>query len=48
LEGRGFGERLGAPDILIYGTGEEIIAGDRGTYPKKFEKWRDSLGRTVA
>jgi hypothetical protein len=42
LEGRGFGERLGAPEVLIYGTGEEIVAGDRGAYPKKFGKWRDS------
>jgi hypothetical protein len=36
LEGRGFGERLGAPEVLIYGTGEEIVAKDRGAYPKKF------------
>jgi hypothetical protein len=48
LEGTGLGERLGAPDVLIYGTGEEIVAGDRGTYPKKFGKWRYSLDRTVA
>jgi hypothetical protein len=48
LEGRGFGERLGAPEILIYGTGAEIVAGDRGAYPKKFGKWSDSLDRTVA
>jgi hypothetical protein len=26
LEGRGFGERLGAPEVLIYGTSEEIVA----------------------
>jgi hypothetical protein len=38
LEGRGFGERLGAPEVLIYGTDEEIVAGDRGAYPKKFGK----------
>jgi hypothetical protein len=48
LEGRGFGERLGAPEVLIYGTNEEIIAGDRGAYPKEFGKWRDSFDRTVA
>jgi hypothetical protein len=48
LEGRGFGERLKAPEVLIYGTGEEIVAGDRGAYPKKFGKWIDCLGRTVA
>jgi hypothetical protein len=48
LEGRGFGERLGAPEVLIYGTDEEIVAGDRGAYPKKFGKWRDSFDRTVA
>jgi hypothetical protein len=48
LEGRGLGERLGAPAILIYGIDEEIVAGDRGAYPKKFGKWRDSLDRTVA
>jgi hypothetical protein len=35
LEGRGLGERLGAHEILIYGTGEEILVGDRGAYPKK-------------
>jgi hypothetical protein len=43
LESRGFGERLGAPKILIYGTYEEIMVGDPGTYPKKFWKWRDSF-----
>jgi hypothetical protein len=48
LEGRGFGERLEAPEVLIYGTDEEIVAGDRGAYPKKFGKWRDSFDRTVA
>jgi hypothetical protein len=47
LEGRGFGERLGAPEALIYGTDEEIVAGDRGAYPKKFGKRRDSFDRTV-
>jgi hypothetical protein len=47
LEDRGLGERLGAPEVLIYETGEEIVAGDRGAYPKKFGKWRDSLNRTV-
>jgi hypothetical protein len=48
LEGRVFGERLEAPEVLIYGTDKEIVAGDRGAYPKKFGKWRDSLDRTVA
>jgi hypothetical protein len=48
LEGKGFGERLGAPKILIYGTGEETVAGDRDAYPKKFGKWRDSLDQTLA
>jgi hypothetical protein len=47
LEGREFGERLGAPEDLIYGTGEEIVAGDRSAYLKKFGKWKDSLDRTV-
>jgi hypothetical protein len=47
LESRGLGERLEAPEILIYGTGKEIVAEDRGAYPKKFGKWRDSLNRTV-
>jgi hypothetical protein len=47
LENRGLGERLGAPEVLIYGAGEEIVAGDRGAYPKKFGKWRDSLNQTV-
>jgi hypothetical protein len=48
LKGRKLGERLGASEVHIYGTGEEIVAGDRGAYPKKFGKWRDSLDRTVA
>jgi hypothetical protein len=48
LGDRGFGERLGAPEVLIYGTSEGIVAGDRGAYPKKFGKWRDSLNQTVA
>jgi hypothetical protein len=48
LKGRGLGERLGAPEVLIYGIGEEIVAGDRDAYPKKLGKWRDSLDRTVA
>jgi hypothetical protein len=47
LESRGLGERLRAPEVLIYGAGEEIMAVDRGAYPKKFGKWRDSLNRTV-
>jgi hypothetical protein len=47
LESRGLGERLGAPEVLIYGTGKEIVAGDRGAYPEKFGRWRDSLNRTV-
>jgi hypothetical protein len=48
VEDREFSERLRVPKVLIYGTGEEIVAGDRGAYPKKFGKWRDSLSRTVA
>jgi hypothetical protein len=48
LEGRGVGERLGVPKAFIYGTDEEIVAGDRGAYPKEFGKWRDSFDRTVA
>jgi hypothetical protein len=47
LEGRGLGERLGAPTVLIYGTGKEIVAGDRGAYPEKFGRWRDFLNRIV-
>jgi hypothetical protein len=47
LESRGLGERLGAPEVLIYGTGKEIVVGDCGAYPKNFGKWRDSLNRTV-
>jgi hypothetical protein len=48
LEDRGLAERLGAPEVVIYGTRKEIVVGDRGAYPKKFGKWRDYLGRTVA
>jgi hypothetical protein len=47
LESRGLGERLGAPEVLIYGTGKEIVAEDRGAYPEKFGKWGDSLNRTA-
>jgi hypothetical protein len=47
LESRRFGERLGAPEVHIYRTDKEIVAGDRGAYPKKFGKWRDFLNRTV-
>jgi hypothetical protein len=43
LEDRGLGERLRAPEVLIYGTGEEIMAGDHGAHPKKFGKSRDCL-----
>jgi hypothetical protein len=46
LECRGFGERLGAPEVLIYGTGKDIVAGDHGAYLEKFGRWRDSLNRT--
>jgi hypothetical protein len=48
MEDRGLGERLGAPEFLIYGAGEEIVAGDHGAYPKEFGKWKDSLNRIVA
>jgi hypothetical protein len=48
LEGRGVGERLGAPQAFIYGTDKEIVAGDRDAYPKEFGKWRGSFDRTVA
>jgi hypothetical protein len=48
LEGRRLGERLGVPEVLIYGTGKEIVTGDCGAYPKKFGEWRNFLNRTVA
>jgi hypothetical protein len=47
LESRGLGERSGAPEVLIYGAGKEIVVGDRGAYPEKFGRWRDSLNRIV-
>jgi hypothetical protein len=47
LGGRGFGERLGTIGVFIYGIDEGIVARDRGAYPKKFGKWRDSFDRTV-
>jgi hypothetical protein len=47
IEDRGLGERLGAPTVLIYGTGREIVARDRGAYPKKFGRWKDFLNRIV-
>jgi hypothetical protein len=40
LESGGLGERLGAPEVFIYGTGKEIVAGDHSAYPEKFGKWR--------
>jgi hypothetical protein len=43
LESRRLGERLGAPAVLIYGTGKEIVVGHRGAYPEKFGRWRDSF-----
>jgi hypothetical protein len=47
LGSRRLDEKLGAPEVLIYETGKEIVAGDRGAYPKKFGKWRESLNQTV-
>jgi hypothetical protein len=47
LEDRRLGERLGAPTVLIYGTGKEIVARDRGAYPEKFVRWRDFLNRII-
>jgi hypothetical protein len=47
VEGRRLGERLGAPTVFIYGTGKEIVAGDRGAYPEKFGRWRDFLDRII-
>jgi hypothetical protein len=34
LESRGLGERLGAPEVFIYGTGKEIVAGDVAHIPR--------------
>jgi hypothetical protein len=48
LEDRGFGERPRPPEFLICSAGKEIVAGDRGAYPKEFGKWRNFLCRTVA
>jgi hypothetical protein len=48
LEGRRLGERLGAPAVLIYETGKEIVAGDRGIYPKKFGRWRDFFTKSLS
>jgi hypothetical protein len=47
LESRRLGESLGAPEVLIYGIGKDIVAGDRGAYPEKFGRWRDFLNRIV-
>jgi hypothetical protein len=40
-------KRLGAPAVLIYGTGKEIVTGDRGAYPEKFGRWKGFLNRIV-
>jgi hypothetical protein len=45
LEGERLGERLGAPTVLFMEDGQEIVALDRGAYPKKFGRWRDFLNR---
>jgi hypothetical protein len=47
LESRRLGESLGAPEVLIYGTGKEIMARDHGACPEKFGRWRDFLNRIV-
>jgi hypothetical protein len=47
LESRRLGERLGAPEVLIYGTGKEIVAGDSGAYPEKFWRSRDFLNQII-
>jgi hypothetical protein len=47
LESRRLGERLGAPAVLIYGTGKEIMAEDRVAYPEKFGRWRYFLNQIV-
>jgi hypothetical protein len=47
LEGKRLGEKLGEPMVLIYGTGKEIVARDRGAYLEKFGRWRDFLNRIV-
>jgi hypothetical protein len=47
LESRRLGERLGAAEVLIYGTGKEIVAKDHGAYPEKFGRWRDFLNRII-
>jgi hypothetical protein len=48
LEDGGFGENIRPLEFLIYSIGKEIVAGDRGAYPKEFGKWRNFLSRTVA
>jgi hypothetical protein len=45
LESRGLGESLGAPEVLIYGTGKDIIVVDRDAYPEKFGRWRGFLNQ---
>jgi hypothetical protein len=47
LERRRLGERLEAPEVLICGTGKEIVAEDCGAYPEKFGRWRDFLNRII-
>jgi hypothetical protein len=47
LKDRRLGESLGAPTVLFYGTGKEIMARDHGAYFEKFGRWRDFLNRIV-
>jgi hypothetical protein len=47
LRAKKLGERLGAPTVLIYGSGKEIVARDRGAYSEKFGRWRGFLNRII-
>jgi hypothetical protein len=45
LEAKDLVKRLGAPTVLFMRSGREIVALDRGAYPKKFGRWRGFLNR---
>jgi hypothetical protein len=48
LESRRLGERLGAPEVLIYGTGKEVLAGDCGAYLEKLGGGEISLTESLS
>jgi hypothetical protein len=45
LKAKGLVKKAGGTYGFIYGTGEKIMAMDRGAYPEKLRRWRGFLNR---